>query len=263
MGKAIDITGQRFGRLIAICDLGSSGSARVWQFKCDCGEIIARKAAIVRYGSTTSCGCFQRESSSHRNSADVGGERFGRLTAVFRIGPDKHRHVQWRCTCDCGSDCTVTSVALRKGTRSCGCLQREAAAAVRRAAALPADVKRERTKESAARQRKRRKTNPLAVMQARLSRLHRHALSQVGAIKTSPTFEQLGYTVEEFVVHVERQFDKGMGWHNMREWQIDHILPIRDAKDVSDVIALNQLSNLRPMWADQNNAKKARRTSLL
>jgi len=44
------------------------------------------------------------------------------------------------------------------------------------------------------------------VMQSRLSRLHRHALAQVGAIKTSPTFAELGYSAKEFVVHIERQF---------------------------------------------------------
>jgi hypothetical protein len=100
-------------------------------------------------------------------------------------------------------------------------------------------------------------------MQARVSRLHRHALAQVGAIKTSPTFEQLGYTVDEFVAHIERQFVKGMGWHNMGQWQLDHVLPVSGAKDISDVVALNQLSNLRPMWAQDNNRKKNKRTSLL
>jgi hypothetical protein len=85
----------------------------------------------------------------------------------------------------------------------------------------------------------------------------------VGAIKTSPTFEQLGYTVEDFVAHIERQFVKGMSWHNMRDWQIDHIIPVAEARTVEDVIALNQLSNLRPLWAKENNAKKAKRVSLV
>jgi hypothetical protein len=85
----------------------------------------------------------------------------------------------------------------------------------------------------------------------------------VGAIKSSPTFDQLGYSVCEFVAHIERQFLPGMGWHNMRDWQIDHIVPVSEAKTERDVVALNQLPNLRPMWAKENNAKKARRVSLL
>ena len=100
-------------------------------------------------------------------------------------------------------------------------------------------------------------------MQARLSRLHRFALAGVGAIKTSPTFEQLGYSVREFVVHIEKQFVAGMGWHNMVKWQIDHIIPVATAKTAEDVVALNQLPNLRPMWAVENNRKKDRLEFLL
>jgi hypothetical protein len=85
----------------------------------------------------------------------------------------------------------------------------------------------------------------------------------VGAIKTSPTFEALGYSVLEFVTHIERQFSGGMSWSNMSEWQIDHIIPISSAKSEDDVFALNQLSNLRPMWALENNRKSAKREVLL
>lgn len=100
-------------------------------------------------------------------------------------------------------------------------------------------------------------------MQARLSRLHRHALALAGAIKTSPTFERLGYSAADLAAHIERQFARGMGWHNMDRWQIDHIIPASRAKTEDDVVALNQLSNLRPMWAPENNRKKDRRLTLL
>lgn len=136
-------------------------------------------------------------------------------------------------------------------------------AAIQKAKALPSELKLAAVKRNAANQRAKRKSDPLKAMQARLSRLHRHALAMVGAIKISPTFEQLGYTVEDFVEHIERQFVKGMGWHNLAEWQIDHIIPVSEAKTETDVVALNQLSNLRPMWARENNAKKAKRVSLI
>lgn len=191
---------------------------------------------------------------------DWTGLRTGRLVFTRNLGPNKHKHQVWEATCDCGQTTQTTSP---KFTKSCGCLHREVAAATQRAKALPPEQKLANAKRNAERQRARRKTDPLKAMQARLSRLHRHALAQVGAIKTSPTFEQLGYTAEEFVAHIERQFAKGMGWHNMRDWQIDHIVPVSEAQNEDDVVALNQLPNLRPMWAKENNAKKARRTSLV
>lgn len=188
------------------------------------------------------------------------GQRFGRLVFIRHLGLDEHKHHRWEARCDCGV-LTVTTTPTK--TKSCGCLHRETAALTQRAKKLPPEQKEASRRASAAKQRAIRKNNPAAVMQARVSRLHRHALSKVGAIKKSATFEQLGYSVDEFVQHIERQFLSGMGWHNMRQWQIDHIVPTSTAKSEADVVALNQLPNMRPMWAKENNAKKAKIISLL
>lgn len=188
------------------------------------------------------------------------GTRIGRLLFVRHVGVDKNLHHVWEAKCDCGR---ITQTSRPHKTKSCGCLQREAAAATQRKKALPHGEKRRRVLENRKRQHARRQSDPLRAMQARISRLYRHALVRIGSIKTSPTFERLGYSVEEFVVHIEKQFHNGMGWHNMDRWQIDHIVPVSTASTLDDVVALNQLSNLRPMWAKQNNAKKGRRENLL
>ncbi len=191
---------------------------------------------------------------------DRSGTRNGRLVFTRSVGESVHRQQIWEAICDCGS---VTTTTRPHQTKSCGCLQRETAATTQKNKALPDDERTRRLLENRVRQRLRRRSEPRLALQARLSRLHRHALAQVGAIKTSSTFEQLGYTAAEFVRHIERQFDGGMGWHNMSEWQIDHIIPVSTAQSEQDVIALNQLSNLRPMWAVDNNAKKDKRLNLL
>jgi hypothetical protein len=58
----IDITGQRFGRLVAIAptDRRVSGNV-VWRFRCDCGVEKETPISNVRSGNTRSCGCFIRE----------------------------------------------------------------------------------------------------------------------------------------------------------------------------------------------------------
>lgn len=56
------------------------------------------------------------------------GQRFGRLVVVSQA--PTLRYTQWRCRCDCGNECTVSRQLLmmgERGTRSCGCLHREAA----------------------------------------------------------------------------------------------------------------------------------------
>lgn len=188
------------------------------------------------------------------------GSRNGKLVFTKLLGRTAHKHSLWEAACDCGR---VTQTSTPGKTKSCGCLQREAAADTQRAKRLPLDVKAANRRLSAEKQRARRRADPIAVMHARLSRLHRHALAQVGAIKSSRTFTELGYSVKQFVDHIEKQFVRGMGWENLRDWQIDHIVPISEAKTAEDVVALNQLSNLRPMWSHENSAKRSRRTSLL
>lgn len=106
-------------------------------------------------------------------------------------------------------------------------------------------------------------SNPVNKAHSRISRLFRHAIASVNAIKTSPTLEMLGYTVDDFCVHIEKQFLKGMSWDNMNQWQIDHIIPISSAKNLDDVVRLNQLSNLRPLWSKENNLKKNKMLTLL
>lgn len=73
----IDMTGQRYGRLVALSfsHRGNSGHAH-WLFACDCGERVVAAGGNVRAGNTTSCGCLHREVSAARLTTH--GRRAGR-----------------------------------------------------------------------------------------------------------------------------------------------------------------------------------------
>lgn len=63
--KAIDITGQRFGRLVARGpverrDLGYT-SYVLWHCDCDCGGSTRTTSSKVRSGYSSSCGCYSAE----------------------------------------------------------------------------------------------------------------------------------------------------------------------------------------------------------
>lgn len=60
---------------------------------------------------------------------DLTGQRFGRLVVIERKETATSGHAKWLCLCDCGNTKNVTSNQLRshRGTKSCGCLQRERA----------------------------------------------------------------------------------------------------------------------------------------
>lgn len=65
---AVDISGQRFSRLIAVRPVigakYSNGRAkRQWEFLCNCGNTTISTVAMVKWGNTRSCGCLMREQS--------------------------------------------------------------------------------------------------------------------------------------------------------------------------------------------------------
>jgi len=65
--KALDITGQRFGRLVAIKPLESTKQGIKWAFKCDCGKDYVKFAKAVKINADKkSCGCLQKEIYSNR-----------------------------------------------------------------------------------------------------------------------------------------------------------------------------------------------------
>ena len=61
----MDISGQRFGRLVALEPTEKrSGSNVVWKCQCDCGKIAEVSANFLRGGVTKSCGCLAAEAQS-------------------------------------------------------------------------------------------------------------------------------------------------------------------------------------------------------
>jgi len=66
MGKAVEIAGQRFGRLLVLERLpnkvNSVGNQKsVWQVRCDCGQEKELCADDLRSGKVKSCGCWKKE----------------------------------------------------------------------------------------------------------------------------------------------------------------------------------------------------------
>lgn len=59
--KAMNLTGLRFGRLIAISRMGLIGGKSMWQCVCDCGNSTVVALGNLRSGSVKSCGCHRRE----------------------------------------------------------------------------------------------------------------------------------------------------------------------------------------------------------
>lgn len=93
------------------------------------------------------------------------------------------------------------------------------------------------------------------------------ATSAKTAGKRDRIWQVLGYTSQELLQHLQRQFTKGMTMdHFMRgEVHIDHIIPKSSftLDSLEDVRACHALYNLRPMWAKDNIRKSNHVLTLL
>lgn len=130
-----DLTGKRFGRLtvVAPTKTRSKQGCVVWTCLCDCGatrNVVGSYLTSRSEFRTTSCKSCVRKAASENHSAELVGQRFGRLTAIRMTGRKRGKHNEWECLCDCGKSHRVSSSGLACGnTRSCGCLARESVSA--------------------------------------------------------------------------------------------------------------------------------------
>ena len=118
--QSIDITGQRFGKLVALnLEYTKPRGIEFWKFKCDCGNYkILRKTNVTRRKEgTKSCGCLLLE--------NLTGQVFGRLTAI-RYHHSTKSSTYWLWKCNCGNHKLATPANVKFGqVRSCGCLRKE------------------------------------------------------------------------------------------------------------------------------------------
>lgn len=117
---ALDVTGMRFGRLVAIRPTGKMRGRTAWECICDCGNTISVTTGDLRSGNTKSCGCLRDELHRERYT-DITGERFGKLTAVRRFFDSGKGKWRWECLCDCGNVSNTSYYRLANGlVKSCG-----------------------------------------------------------------------------------------------------------------------------------------------
>lgn len=150
MAKAIDLTGQKFNHLTVlerdyeIQKQHPNERQAWWKVYCDvCGQTKSLRGSIIKKAQT--CGCKKNSDKNPRKPVqikskikenfrgiDLTGQSFTRLTVLEYADEEhqvyyngKHRNT-WKCQCDCGNICYVTTECLRRGhTPSCGCITKE------------------------------------------------------------------------------------------------------------------------------------------
>ena len=129
MSKFVDLTGQRFHKLVVIRRVEnkikpSGQQETAWLCHCDCGNETVVTTGHLKDGSTKSCGCLRP--GGQKGLIDITGQRFGKLLVLKRAVDDfidvhGHHFAQWECICDCGRETIAQGRYLRSGKKtSCG-----------------------------------------------------------------------------------------------------------------------------------------------
>lgn len=95
MGNRIDLTGQRFGRLVVLeraeDHITKSGKkVKRWNCLCDCGNKTIVRHGNLRNGKTTSCGCLHKEKVGAINRTHGLSAKHGRLYPLWKS-------IKYRC----------------------------------------------------------------------------------------------------------------------------------------------------------------------
>lgn len=131
MGKLIDITGKRYGKLVAIepCESPrpeTTYSGRWWRLRCDCGNTKISNIGTLTGGHVKSCGCARFEAQKYPRKQE--GMTYGKLTLLKRKADDKG-HRWWLVRCNtCGAEFEVQAKKLsyfRSGCEDCRMLDYE------------------------------------------------------------------------------------------------------------------------------------------
>lgn len=120
----------------------------------------------------------------------------------------------------------------------------------------------DKVKEIIAKSSRKRQQNPEVRINDAIGRAIRSSLPRGGKAGRR-TFSLLGYSKQELMEHLERQFKTGMTWDNygLYGWHIDHIRPKTSFEfETTEDAGFGEcwaLSNLQPLWAKENLKKHA------
>jgi len=123
MGKKLELTGKRFGKLTVLKEAGKTNHGKfLWNCICECGkEKVIIGTSLTRKNGIKSCGCYRPY-----HIKDLTGKNFGRLTVLKQAKQLKKGIIRWNCICECGKEKVINGQDLKTGnTKSCGCMSKE------------------------------------------------------------------------------------------------------------------------------------------
>lgn len=114
-------------------------------------------------------------------------------------------------------------------------------------------------KQKAAYARKYYKKRIKTDIQFKLTKSLRNRLKEAvkDGAKSGSAVSDLGCSIDEFKLYIEKLFTEGMSWDNWGKWHLDHIIPLSsvDLTVRENVLKVCHYTNIQPLWAEDNIRK--------
>lgn len=250
-----------------------------------CGERkeldLFGNATKGRYGKKSVCKSCERAYIEHNKEkmTPYWKERSMRVRAEQKakrpgfVGPVFDGHLKRCCRCSvakplaCFQRCTDAKDGLQKRCATCATevaseyreRHKEKINAYRKSWRIDNPERAKKERDSSYRSKVDRLGESL-YLRSRISCGLRRSLAS--GKQSRSAFSLLEFTLGELKTHLEKQFLYGMSWANMHDWHIDHITPLASFGPLevgtSDFKAAWHITNLRPIWAQENIDKNAK-----
>lgn len=93
-----------------------------WLCQCSCGNFVKTTTGRLNEGSTTHCGCKNKDEAIWKNSIGKRYDMLKVLSVAEEPSVENGYKAKMRCVCDCGNTIEVLLNSLQTGnTTSCGC----------------------------------------------------------------------------------------------------------------------------------------------
>lgn len=121
--KLVDLTGNRYNKLVVIEKLPRSGPTTMWRVRCDCGKETRSSSQSLVNGKTKSCGCHRRRTGhDHRDwvgCGDLSGTHWNRIKTRSRYRTSRSSHAfditieyEWELYEKQGGRCALTGLPI-------------------------------------------------------------------------------------------------------------------------------------------------------
>jgi hypothetical protein len=104
--------------------INNTNKKNIFICKCTCENIKEMSSHQLRSQKGKYCRKCMGKSISEKNTKDLTGLKFGKLTVLNKVGSSKNRKTLWLCLCDCGNyretEGSVLTCGMLKSCAKCG-----------------------------------------------------------------------------------------------------------------------------------------------